>query len=189
MASVTACLKVARGICKVGQKLLNLMWTSYFDDFFSVEESSACKHTDLVISALFSILGWRLSQEKLVSYHTIFKVLGVELDFTMSGSGLTNVCNTSERVKEFCEQLDGILASNKLKRSEGERLSGRLQFACGQWFGRVARNHIRILPDHIRHARTQLSEDTHQALREIRHLIATNKPRRIMGSLSDHVHI
>ena len=34
VASVTAFLRVAHGIWKVGTRLLRLMWTSYFDDFF-----------------------------------------------------------------------------------------------------------------------------------------------------------
>ena len=108
VASVTAFLRVAHGIWKLGSKLLKLMWTSYFDDFFSITDASSARHTDLVVLAMFNLLGWKLSADKLIDYHTVCKVLGVEFDFNMSGAGLTTVNNTADRVKELCDQLDSI---------------------------------------------------------------------------------
>ena len=108
---------------------------------------------------------------------------------TMSGCGMSFVCNTDDRVEEPCEILDQTIPSGRLKRFEGERLRGRLQFACGQLFGRTARNHIRILSAHIRSNRQALHEDTIHALTCIRSQIKMNIPRRIVGSLTDHVHI
>jgi hypothetical protein len=84
------------------------MWTSYFDDFFSITDASSARHTDLVVLAMFNLLGWKLSADKLIDYHTVCKVLGVEFDFNMSGAGLTTVNNTADRVKELCDQLDSI---------------------------------------------------------------------------------
>ena len=139
VASVTAFLRVAHGIRKVGARLLRLMWTSYFDDFLSVTTSETSRHTDLMISSLFCILGWKLSEDKLIDYHTMCKVVVVEFDLRMSGQGLAAVANTQDRAKELCEELDTILVSGSLRRAEGERLRGRLQFASGQLFGRSAR--------------------------------------------------
>ena len=51
VASVTAFLRLALAPWKVGTKLLGLLWSSYFDDFFSISEKETCRHTDLVISA------------------------------------------------------------------------------------------------------------------------------------------
>lgn len=68
VASVTAFLRVSNALWKIGTKLLNLMWSAYFDDFFSITEATSSKHTDLIVSAFFSILGWRLSHDKLVDY-------------------------------------------------------------------------------------------------------------------------
>ena len=91
-----AFLRVAHGIWKVGSRLLRLMWTSYFDDFLSVTAIETSRHTDLIISSLFSILGWKLSADKLIDYHTMCKVLGVEFDLRMSGQGLAAVANTGQ---------------------------------------------------------------------------------------------
>ena len=189
VASVTSFLRIAHALWRLGTKLLGLMWSSYFDDFFSVEIRDFSRHTDLVIASLFSILGWKLSAEKLVDYHTICKVLGGEFDLGMSGEGLSWVYNTGDRVDELCHQLDGIIQSGFLRRSEGERLRGRLQFACGQLFGRSARNHIRILSDHIKSCRSKLDDDTLHALRQIDELIRANRPRKLLGTLTDHFHV
>jgi len=189
VASVTAFLRVAHGIWKVGARLLRLMWTSYFDDFLSVTTSETSRHTDLIISSLFSILGWKLSEDKLIDYHTMCKVLGVEFDLRMSGQGLAAVANTQDRVKELCEELDSILLSGSLRRAEGERLRGRLQFASGQLFGRSARNRMRTLSKHISCGRAALCDDTLLALCELREQISLNIPRLISVKMSDRVHI
>jgi len=189
VASVTAFLRVAHGIWKLGNKLLKLMWTSYFDDFFSITNAAIAKHTDLVIAAMFDLLGWKLSVDKLVDYNTICKVLGVEFDFRMSGAGLTTVNNTADRVRELCEQLDSILELGKLNKGDGERLRGRLQFASGQLFGRSARNNLRVLSKHISSNRLQLCNDTVTALDSLRHELRSNLPRTIRGPMSDHIHI
>ena len=189
VASVTAFLRVAHGIWKLGSQLLKLMWTSYFDDFFSITDAASARHTDLVVLTMFNLLGWKLSADKLIDYHTACKVLGVEFDFKMSGAGLATVNNTTERVQELCDQLDAILTLGKLKKCDGERLRGRLQFASGQLFGRSARNSLRVLSKHISSNRIQLCNDTVAALNSLKCQMMANLPRTIRGPMSDHMHI
>ena len=165
------------------------MWTSYFDDFLSVTASETSRHTDLVVSSLFSILGWKLSEDKLIDYHTMCKVLGVEFDMRMSGQGLSAVANTTDRVNELCEEIDSIFTLGSLKRADGERLRGRLQFASGQLFGRSARNRMRTLSKHISSGSATLCDSTKLALSELRAQISLNVPRAISGKMSDHVHV
>ena len=99
VASVTAFLRVAQacpGPLENSFKTTRFMWSSYLDDFFSIVETEASRHTDLIISAMFSILGWRLSTEKLVAYDTVCKVLGVQFDLRMSGRGLAKIVIKNE---------------------------------------------------------------------------------------------
>ena len=126
---------------------------------------------------------------KLVDYHTTCKVLGVEFDLKMSGDGLALVYNTDEKIDELCDCLDAVIDSRSLRKSDGERLRGRLQFACGQLFGRAARNHIRILSNHFNSSKNRLCDDTVLALNLIRDQIRSNIPRRLVVSLADHIHI
>ena len=46
----------------------------------SLSEEGIEKHTDMVVSFLFSTLGWKLSTEKLVDFSSVCEVLGVSLD-------------------------------------------------------------------------------------------------------------
>jgi ribonuclease HI len=189
VASVTAFLRVAHGLWKIGNKLLRLMWTSYFDDFFSVTETVTTKHTDLVIASMFSILGWKLSSDKLISYDTTCKVLGVKFDLRMSGDGLSFVTNTEDRAMELCETLDAVIQTRQLRKTDGEKLRGRLQFASGQLFGRGLRNHLRVLSKHIQSSRQTLCENTLASLGCIRAQLLANNPRSISGPMSDHIHV
>ena len=91
------------------------------------------------VSTLFSLLGWRISKNKLLDFNTLCKVLGVQLDLRQSGDKLCFVTNTEERVEELVNELDEALRTKILPRSEGEKLRGRLQFASSQVFGRQFR--------------------------------------------------
>ena len=189
VASVTAFLRISHALWVIGTKLLKLLWSAYFDDFLSISESTSGKHTDLIITSLFSILGWKLSKDKLLPYDSICKVLGVQFDFKMSGSGLALVCNTDDRVSELCESIDHILEEGVLRRNDGEKLRGRLIFATGQLFGRRARNLVRMLSLHIQGSSITLSDVTVETLKKLRSLISKNFPRKIMGPLSGHIHV
>ena len=189
IASVTAFLRISLALWKIGSTLLHLLWSSYFDDFFSITEAALSKHTELVITSFFSILGWELSSDKLLPYETVCKVLGVQFDFKMSGEGLTVVASTQDRVDELCESIEEILDAGTLKRSDGEKLRGRLLFASGQLFGRKARNLVRKLSMHIQSNCKLLTEETSLALKSIHALLAQNSPRKIKGRLSTHLHV
>lgn len=57
IASVTAFLRISHALWKLGSKLLHLLWSSYFDDFFSITEAALSKHSEMIIVSFFSILG------------------------------------------------------------------------------------------------------------------------------------
>lgn len=139
--------------------------------------------------SMFNLLGWKLLSDKLIDYHTMCKVLGVEFDFKLAGEGLVAVRNTEDRTKELCDQLDLILDTNILKIAEGERLRGRLQFGSGQLFGRSARNSLRTLSKHIASNHQRLCEETSSAHKNLRHQPQENMPRTIRGPMSDHIHM
>ena len=89
IASVTSFLRLSLAIWKLGTELLNITWSSCFDDFLSLSEEGIEKHTDMVISFMFSTLGWKLSTEKLMDFNSICKVFGVSLDLRDAQMGAT----------------------------------------------------------------------------------------------------
>eukprot|EP00438_Fugacium_kawagutii_P031568 Skav201075 [mRNA] locus=scaffold5595:979:2202:- [translate_table: standard] len=124
IASVTAFLRVSLALWAVGNAKLKLAWSAYFDDFLSLSEKASSTHTDLCISAMFSFLGWKLSEDKLLPFDSVCKVLGVRLDLSSAKPGLVRVANTPERVEELVEELNRIVQEDKLPRKDGEKLRG-----------------------------------------------------------------
>ena len=189
IASVTAFLGVSLALWKVGSTLLHLMWPVYFDDFLCLARSSESRHVEFCVDSLFSLLGWRISKNKLLDFNTLCKVLAVQLDLRQSGDKLCFVTNTEERVEELVNELDGALRTNMLPRSEGEKLRGRLQFASSQVFGRKFRRLLKVLSNHVTRGRKTFSQHTQSRLRDIRELLIRNIPRNIEASQAEVLHI
>ena len=189
IASVTAFLRVSLAIWAVGNSLLKLTWSAYFDDFLSISEAESSAHSDMCIRAVFSFLGWKLSEDKLLDFNSLCKVLGVQLDLSQAGTGLALVANTKERVEELTGDIDKVLSDKCLPHKEGERLRGRLQFASTQLFGRTMRNKLKALNNHVSSRRVAIGSDTISALKLIRASLEANKARVVSAELSDHIHI
>ena len=161
----------------------------YFDDFLCLARSSESKHVEFCVDALFSLLGWRISKNKLLDFNILCKVLGVQLHLRQSGDKLCFVTNTEERVEELVNELDGAIRTNMLPRSEGEKLRGRLQFASSQVFGRKFRRLSSVLSNRVTRGRKALSQHTQSCLRDIRGLLIRNTPRKIEASQAEVLHI
>eukprot|EP00438_Fugacium_kawagutii_P007883 Skav213958 [mRNA] locus=scaffold1979:307938:309152:- [translate_table: standard] len=114
IASVTAFLRVSLALWAVGNAKLKFAWSAYFDDFLSVCEEASAKHTDMCISAMFSFLGWKLSEDKLIPFDSVCKVLGVRLDLRSARLGLALDSNTPERITELVGELDKILEEEQV---------------------------------------------------------------------------
>ena len=129
IASVTAFLRCALALWHIGSVMLWFTWTSYFDDFLSICDVRASRHTEMCTSLFFQMLGWKLSEDKLVPYETCCKVLGIDLDLSKTPEGVVALANTVSRRAELLEFIDHILATRKLSKCDAERFRGRLQFA------------------------------------------------------------
>eukprot|EP00435_Cladocopium_sp_Y103_P055827 s954_g18.t1 len=185
VASVTAFLRVSLAIWKIGTSLLKLMWSSYFDDFLCLSREAETKHVDFCVDAIFSILGWKISTHKLLPFDSLCKVLGVQLDLRESGDRMCFLSNTSERVEELTSEIDTIIQSGVLRRHEGERLRGQLQFAGSQIFGRRFRRLLKLVSNHVTSGRKLISDLTKECLLEIRDSLKTNVPRKVCATLNE----
>lgn len=166
-----------------------MAWSAYFDDFLSLSEESSQKHTDMCIAALFSFLGWKLSEEKLVPFDSVCKVLGVKLDLRSAQLGSVFVANTEDRAEELTTSLTEIMSSGYLSQKDGERLRGRLQFANAQLFGRSVRSSVRDLSQHVTSGRKVFSATIIKTLENLKSSLLENKPRLVSPGLADHVHV
>ena len=168
---------------------MHLCWTSYFDDYLNVCMQEETRHVDICISLFFQLLGWKLSEDKLVPYDVCCKVLGVELTLTSSPRGQFCLANTEARQQELTSFLQKKLDLGTLSRHDAERLRGRLQFASNQLFGRRFRNVLRDLNLHISRGFRAISDDLKGSFEVLLNLLRNNRPRRVDVNFFEWLHM
>ena len=189
VASVTAFIRCSVALWSLLTRKLRCPMTAYFDDFLSLTSPNLSRHTDLVLSTAFQLLGWRVAEDKLLPFSYTCKILGVQLDLSRIEEGLALVANTESRKAEITRSIETILQKGKCDVKEAERLRGRLQFSSGQIFGRRLRHAIHLLAGHERQRKTELSHATREALQLILHVLQTVPPREVRSTCLEFCHI
>ena len=144
-AAVTGFCRSSFAIWSIGVSLFKIHWSCYFDDFFAIEKKELARHTSFIIDSLFSALGWSTSTEKNSDFSSLARALGVVINLADTHLLRVSVSNSEHRGKDISDMIDGMLAKNFYRKSEMESLRGRLVFAEGQLFGRIAQRSLRDL--------------------------------------------
>ena len=137
----------------------------------------------------FRILGWELSVDKSLDYDAMCVILGVQLNLKDALLGIAVISNTEKRTAEALKDIDAALDANSLDPKLSERLRGRLQFASCQVFGRRPKAALRLLADHGKQRRWDISDVTRHALCQLRRFLLHGKPRPIRARKDSFVHI
>ena len=130
----------------------------------------------------FRMLGWLFAEsgDKAQSFADSFQALGVLINISAMHRGLVLLGNTDSRRAELIAALDAALQSKKLPRGEALRLRGRLQFASGHLFGRIAKGTLSIVMHHAYYSKSaNLNEDALVALNLHRRLLSDGRPREL----------
>ena len=144
-AAVTGFCRSSFAIWSIGVSLFKIHWSCYFDDFFAIEKKELARHTSFIIDSLFSALGWSTSTEKNSDFSSLARALGVVINLSDTHLLRVSVSNSEHRGKDIGDMIDGMLAKKYFRKSDMESLRGRLVFAEGQLFGRVAQRSLREL--------------------------------------------
>ena len=129
----------------VGQTLLRIHWSVYFDDYVVVASAEEKSHLDWVLRSNFTLIGWETSDEKDAGFSSVAKALGVEICLDDIRLGLLKVQNTEARKRELASTIETIVSNGGAHAKEFECLRGRLQFAESQVFGRGAAQRMRVV--------------------------------------------
>lgn len=126
---------------KLGTKLADLVWTSFFDDFICVCRPKDAKSTDAMIRHLFDALGWELATDaqKDKPFSPLFSAFGVEFDLTEFAKGAFTIGNTAARKEELSGRLTSILEDDRLTPQDSTSMRSRILFAESQVYGRMAK--------------------------------------------------
>ena len=81
---------------------------------------------------------------------------------------------------ELADLIEHILKSGELKKMDALKLSGRVQFAAGQLFGRIARKSLSVVTQHAYHSEpAALSPSATSALRRFKDMLIASAPQSI----------
>ena len=162
-----------------------ILTTNYFDDFVTLASVAEAPSVQSCTHMFFRMLGWLFAEsgDKAHSFANSFQALGVLINISEMHRGLVSVGNTDSRRTELIAALDAAIQSRKLHRGEALRLRGRLQFASGHLFGRIAKATLSIVTHHAYYSRSaNLNDEAVVALKLHRHLLYIGRPRELSAT-------
>ena len=140
-----------------------------------------------MVESLFRLTGWKFADkgDKARDFARQFSALGISIVLFEFCTGSVSFDNTSSRKADIVSSLDQIVADRKLDRMSALKLRGRLQFAAGQVFGRVAKKSLAVVTSHAYSSVDHnLSEIAAQALCLQRDLLTCGLPREVTSGHS-----
>ena len=180
--SVHAFLRMSSCLFAIAASEFAIPVTSYFDDFITICERDEVKSVSGCMCGLFKLLGWRFAEQgdKAKPFADTVVALGVTLNVSSLHRGLVTIDNTTNRKAEICAAIENIITSESLGKLEALRLRGRMQFASGQIFGRLAKKVLAVITNHAYGSTTsQISADMVKSLVLYKKLLNTDVPREL----------
>ena len=133
----------------------------------------------------FKLVGWDFAESgaRPPDFAEMFQALGVVINVSALQNGLVTISNTESRRNELIQSLLEILKERRLTRHEALKLRGRLQFAAGNIFGRVAKRALSVVAWHAYGCGTpKLDDKAIMALRLHVKLLELGRPRELRPS-------
>ena len=180
--SVHSFLRIAHSLWAILTSVFWVITTNYFDDFVSIDDFREAASVDYTVKAVFRLLGWRFAEDgpKAPPFSSNLVALGVQLDVSELHKGLVKVANTESRRDELAQALDQAVTSQSLAKLEALRLRGRMQFASGQFYGRLGRRCLAVVTQHAYGSESsKLAEAAIHALSRFRDMLVNGVPRMI----------
>ena len=145
--SVNSFLRISFSLWHVLVKEFSVLATNYFDDFITLSTTCEASSVSSCVHMFSRLVGWVFAESgpKAPDFADVFQALSVTVDVGQLHTGLVTVGNTESRRAELIKALSDILESRCLSRQDALRLRGRLQFAGGPVFGRVAKSALAVV--------------------------------------------
>ena len=184
--SVRSFLRVAHSLWAILVKEFAVAWTNYFDDFVTFakadEVASVTGSIKFVVKA-----GWLFAEDgdKAPDFSHRVSALGVQINVENMHCGVVTLDNTAGQKSDPPHLLDDVIASKKLNRIDALRLRGGLQFAAGQFAGRIARKSLNVVTKHAYSmCGVDLDDSAVKALKLRKMFISSSAPRTLDSSRS-----
>ena len=146
-AAVYAFLRISRALSAILSRLFLIVGVEFFDDFSQIESLSTAASGMQTIEDVFSLLGWvvSMSETKRLDFGKSFVSLGVMVNFYQSKKRAVVVENKPGRVEAIIKEFNKVLERRRLDFKGALSLKGKISFAEGQLFYRIAAPLCRLL--------------------------------------------
>ena len=121
-------------------RLLHLILVEFFDDFTQLETEELAESAYESLEELIDLIGWEISttQGKRLPFAEKFVALGVAVDLSDAEAGTVKLSNKPGRIPALRKQIEAAVSCGELSFKEALSIRGRLAFAEGQNYGRIA---------------------------------------------------
>ena len=185
--SVSSFLRVAASLTYIGVVALQVLWTSFFDDYTCVCVEGEETNVSFYVESLFRLLGVWFAEtgSKATSFGPSFKSLGVIFDVGAIHDGTFAPQHTESRKSELVQLLDNLICAQRSTPKELERLHGRLIWFSAFVFGRTMNQLVKAISLESLQKKKVISFTPAflQTLMDLKHAIGSSKPVVISKTL------
>ena len=180
-AAVYAFLRLSRALAAVAARLFDLVVVEYFDDFTQIEPEMTSQSAMDTMEQMLDMLGWKVSKgDKRLPFMEEFNSLGVRVNLKNSKYGQIIVTNKPGRIESLSAFVNSVLEAKEMGFKEALSIKGKVQYAEGQLFGRVAAPICRLLSVWASSGSVRkVDSHTERKLLGVCYTLATAKPRVI----------
>ena len=145
-ASVYFFNRASKNLWWLFQKMFMVIGTTYYDDYPTVEPEATAGSARACQELLLTSLGWKFAKEgkKALDFSQVFDVLGISLDLSGCNRGNFSINNKASRVEKILSQVDQFVTRGSMTSAEAAQVHGILNFAQGQYLGRVLQPAMRF---------------------------------------------
>ena len=185
--SVSSFLRVAASLTYIGVVALQLLWTSFFDDYTCVCVEGEETNVSFYVESLFRLLGVWFAEagSKATSFGPSFKSLGVVFDVGAIPDGTFTLQHTESRKSELVQFLDSLIRAKRATPKELERLHGRMIWFSAFVFGRTMNQLVKNISIESLQKKKVIDFTCEflQTLTDLKHAIGSSKPVAISKTL------
>ncbi|OLP83821.1 hypothetical protein AK812_SmicGene35384 [Symbiodinium microadriaticum] len=190
--SVWNFIRVAIALWAAGAQVLQVPWTTFYDDFTVVSLQDDVRNLQASIFLFFQLLGWKVAVEgdKAAPFSTLFQSLGVLFDLSRSSTGQVIVSNTERRREEVRMWCLQVLKEDQVSPAMCAAFASRVRWLESQMHGRLGRIALQVLLSHASPAKstrpTVLTRELKWAVTWILNHVPDARPKVFRNEQNDH---
>ena len=182
-SAVYAFLRFSRALATIASRLFKLIVVEYFDDFSQLEPTFTSNSALRAMEGLLRLLGWRIStgEAKRKPFEKVFVSLGVTVDLSNLRTGKVVVSMKPGRLESIADLVAKVVREQSIDFKQALSIRGKVVFAQGQLFGKIAAPACRILSELAkRGGRLRLPAFASQALSDMLRSLASSPPKVLL---------